>query len=74
MAKNKPVAKKKKRSNRIVVWWKETWGELKKVSWPSRAEAWSLTKVVIAVMAVMALLLFVLDLGFQSFFNMIFSL
>ena len=72
MAKNKPV--KKKKVNRISLFFKETSGELRKVSWPTRKEAWSLTKVVIVVMIVMAILLFVLDLGFQSFFNYIFSL
>ena len=31
-------------------WWRETLGELRKVTWPTPLEAWQLTKVVIVVM------------------------
>ena len=72
MAKNKPA--KKKKTNRLVRWVKETSGELKKVNWPTRKEAWSLTKVVITVMVVMALLLFTLDVGFMRVFELIYAL
>ncbi len=72
MAKNKLV--KKKKTNRITRFFKETSGELRKVSWPSRKEAWSLTKVVIVVMVVMAILLYGLDLVFFRFFDFIFNL
>ena len=72
MAKKKLVKKKKK--NRIKLFFEETRGELKKVSWPTRKEAWSLTKVVIAVMVVMALLLFFLDLGFLKIFELMYAL
>ena len=72
MAKKKLVKKKKK--SRIKLFFEETRGELKKVSWPTRKEAWSLTKVVIVVMVVMALLLFFLDLGFMKIFEVMYSL
>ena len=72
MAKKKAV--KKKKTNPIVRWWKETTGELRKVSWPTGKEARSLTKVVVIVMIVMAILLFVLDLGFLKMFEFIFAL
>jgi preprotein translocase subunit SecE len=72
VAKNKLV--KKKKTSRITRFFKETSGELRKVSWPSRKEAWSLTKVVIVVMVVMAILLYGLDLVFFKFFDFIFNL
>jgi len=40
---------------------RETRAELRKVHWPTREEAWNLTKVVIAVTVSMALLLGLLD-------------
>ena len=46
------AAKKKtgKKQNGIQRFVRETTGELRKVSWPSRQEAWHLTLVVIATM------------------------
>lgn len=46
------AAKKKtgKKQNGIQRFVRETTGELRKVSWPSREEAWHLTLVVIATM------------------------
>ena len=72
MAKNKPV--KKKKTNRITKFFKETSGELRKVSWPTRKETISLTKVVVVVMIVMALLLFFLDMGFMKVFELVYRL
>lgn len=48
------AAKKKtgKKQNGIQRFVRETMGELRKVSWPSREEAWHLTLVVIATMIV----------------------
>jgi preprotein translocase subunit SecE len=57
---------KKKRKNGISRWWRETVGELRKVTWPTRQEAWHLTKVVIAVMVVMSVFLFGLDYIFSN--------
>ena len=39
--------KKEKKTNAITRWWRETVGELRKVTWPTPQEAWRLTKVVI---------------------------
>jgi len=72
VAKNKPV--KKKKTNRITKFFKETSGELRKVSWPTRKETISLTKVVVVVMIVMALLLFFLDMGFMKVFELVYRL
>ena len=46
-----------------------TEGEMKKVSWSSRSEIIGSTKVVIMFTVLLALLLFVVDLFFQSFFS-----
>jgi preprotein translocase subunit SecE len=60
------TGKEKKRKNGIARWWRETVGELRKVTWPTRHEAWHLTKVVIAVMVVMSIFLFGLDFVFSK--------
>ena len=59
--KKKTVAKK---PNAIARWWRETLGELRKVSWPTPQEAWRLTKIVIFVMLIMSALLGLLDFVF----------
>ena len=53
-----------KNPNAISRWWRETVGELRRVTWPTPQEAWRLTRIVIVVMAFMSLLLGVLDFGF----------
>ena len=52
---------KSKRESGIARWWRETVGELRKVSWPTRQEAWRLTMIVVVVMVIMGLLLFLVD-------------
>ena len=43
--------------NRIQRFFRETIGELRKVSWPTRQEAWNLTMIVLMVMVVMSIFL-----------------
>ena len=50
-----------KKPNAISRFVRETTGELKKVSWPTRAEAIQLTLIVLAVMVVTALYLGIVD-------------
>ena len=52
---------KPKREGRLARFWRETIGELRKVSWPSRQEAINLTIIVLIVMAAMSLFLFAVD-------------
>lgn len=52
--------------NKIQRWWRETIGELRKVSWPTRAEALRLTKIVLAVMVIMSALLGLVDFIFST--------
>jgi preprotein translocase subunit SecE len=49
-------------------------GELRKVSWPTRREALSLTRVVVIVMVIMAAVLGSLDFLFFRFFGLIWNL
>ena len=52
--------------NAIVRYLRSTWAELHKVSWPTRQEAWSLTKIVLGVMVSMAVFLGALDWLFSE--------
>ena len=56
--------KTEKKTNAITKWWRETIGELRKVTWPTPMEAWRLTKVVILVMITMSAILGILDFAF----------
>jgi len=53
-----------KKPNAVKRWYRETLGEVRKVTWPTPPEAWRLTKIVIVVMAFMSVLLGVLDFAF----------
>jgi preprotein translocase subunit SecE len=52
---------KEKKPNRIQKWYRETYGELRKVTWPTPQEAMRLTKIVLIVMTAMSVVLGVLD-------------
>ncbi len=56
--------KTEKKTNAITKWWRETVGELRKVTWPTPMEAWRLTKIVIVVMITMSTILGILDFAF----------
>ncbi|MDA1329755.1 MAG: preprotein translocase subunit SecE [Chloroflexi bacterium] len=64
------AGKKQKRSeqNAVSRYFRETRGELSKVSWPTRREAIGLTQVVILVMILMGAILGSLDWVFFRFF------
>lgn len=49
--------KKTRRQNFLQAWYRETVGELRKVSWPTWPEARRLTGLVLAVMVIMGILL-----------------
>lgn len=68
------MAKKRARKsdqNAIQRYGRETMGELRKVSWPTRSEAIGLTQIVILVMILMAAILGGLDALFFRFFTSI---
>jgi preprotein translocase subunit SecE len=57
---------KKKGENRVVQYLRETWFELKKVSWPTRNEAINLTIIVISVTTFLAIVLGLMDWLFST--------
>jgi len=54
---------KTKRENRIQRFFRETMGELRRVSWPTWPEARNLTVIVIIVLVIMAIFLSLVDLS-----------
>ena len=61
----------RKQSNFVTRYLRETTGELRKVSWPTRREATSLTIVVLIVVTLMSAFLGVLDFIYSRFFVLI---
>ena len=57
----------------IERYFKETIGELRKVSWPTRKEALGLTAIVLVVLFVMSMYLGLLDFIFTRLFALIFA-
>jgi preprotein translocase subunit SecE len=67
----KGKARSAKKENAVVAYLRSTRAELRKVHWPTREQAWNLTKIVFAVTISMALFLGVildniLTLGLQQ--------
>ena len=63
-----------KRSNSIQSFFRETTGELRKVSWPTWPEARQLTLLVLLVMVVMGIILGITDAGARGLLNLILDL
>jgi len=57
--------------NAIVRYLRETWYELKKVSWPTRREAANLTLIVVAVTTFLSIVLGFMDWLFQTGFALL---
>lgn len=64
---------KPKQPNAIGRWYRETLGELRKVTWPATQDAWRLTRIVLLVMFVMSALLGMLDFVFSRFISLLVS-
>jgi preprotein translocase subunit SecE len=62
---------KPKKPNAIVRWWRETIGELRKVTWPTVQEARRLTIIVLAVMLAMSVTLGLLDWLFSKLISLL---
>ena len=60
-----------KKSNPIQLFFRETTGELRKVSWPTWPEARQLTGLVLLVMIVMGIILGVTDAAARGLLNLI---
>ena len=61
----------RRRQNAIQRFFRETMGELRKVSWPTRREAINLTRIVLIVIAVLGAFFGILDILFSQFFALI---
>ncbi len=70
MAREKKATRKQ--PNVITRYFRETVGELRKVSWPTRQEATNLTIVVLIVIVMMSAYLGVFDFIYSRFFGLIF--
>jgi preprotein translocase subunit SecE len=64
---------KSKQPNRLVRWWRETVGELRKVSWPTLQETRRLTGIVLIVMFLMSAVLGLLDWVFSKVISLLVS-
>ena len=62
---------KSKKQNPIQAYFRETAGERRKVSWPSRREVTQLTGIVLAVMFVMGIILGITDGGARELLNLV---
>ena len=60
-----------KKPNPIQLFFRETSGELRKVSWPTWPEARQLTLLVLAVMIVMGAILGITDAGARALLNLL---
>ena len=63
-----------KKPNAIQSFFRETVGELRKVSWPTWPEARQLTIIVLVVMVVMGLILGITDAGARTLLNLVLGL
>ena len=62
---------KSKKANPIVAFFRETAGELRKVSWPTWPEARQLTGLVLLVMAAVGIILGLTDAGAHWLLNLL---
>lgn len=66
MAETKRAKQSTGQPNRVVRYFRETRGELRKVTWPTREESWRLTLIVLGVSAATAIFLgVILDSSFS---------
>jgi preprotein translocase subunit SecE len=69
-----PKKKKVSFGQKIQRFWRETVGELRKVTWPTPEEAWKMTRIVLVVMVVMAVVLGALDFAFSRMISFLVNL
>ena len=67
---NKP-AKPKKQRRSILKFFREVWGELKKLTWPTPKELASYTLTVLAFIVLMSVIIGVLDFAFGQGLNLL---
>ncbi len=62
---------KSKKANPIVAFFRETTGELRKVTWPTWPEARQLTGLVLLVMLIIGIILGLTDAGAHGLINLL---
>jgi preprotein translocase subunit SecE len=67
----KAPAKQKKPRKSPVVYFKEVWAELKKVSWPTKKELTSYSVVVTVFIVIVSLILFGMDTLFGKLLELV---
>jgi len=67
------ATKEKKPSilQRLKRFWRESVGELRKVTWPTPKEAWELTKIVLIVTLIMSAVLGIMDFVFSRLIGLL---
>jgi preprotein translocase subunit SecE len=65
------MADREKKPNKIAIWWRETVGELHKVSWPTSQEAWRLTRIVIIVIILVGIFLGLVDYALSKLVTLV---
>jgi preprotein translocase subunit SecE len=68
---DKKEKEKDKKPNAFQKWFRETLGELRKVSWPSLKDAWRLTRIVLVVLVAMGAVLGLLDYIFSQLVSLL---
>jgi preprotein translocase subunit SecE len=68
------LAETAKKPNRFQRWWRETVGELRKVTWPTPREAMRMTYIVLAVMIATGLILGAFDYFFSRLISYLVAL
>ena len=64
---------KKKAGPRLGKYFRDTWGELKKIVWPSRKQVWNNIVVVLTMIVIFAVVIWGLDTGFSALRNLLLS-
>ncbi len=67
--KSKKAKGGRRKENVVVRYFRQTWAELKKTSWPTRQEATRLTGIVLAVTVAMSVMLGLVDWLFSLLFS-----
>jgi preprotein translocase subunit SecE len=73
VAKKKATKTTRRQENAVVRFYRETVGELRKVSWPTRQEAINLTSITLVVIVIMSAFFGSLDYIFNQLFALIFT-
>ncbi len=67
-------ARPRQRVNPLMRYFRETRGEMRKVTWPTREESWRLTTIVLGATVAFALFMGALDFAFSRAFRLLVDL